>query len=48
MKETIKIKTSWDDVTLNDFIQLQQISQSNIDETYMLSNIISVLTGESL
>lgn len=44
----MKIKNSWNEVTLNEFIQLQQIAQSNIEETFMLSNIVSVLTGKSL
>lgn len=44
----IKIKSSWDEVTLNEFIQLTQIIQSNIPEDYQLSNIVSVLTGKSL
>lgn len=44
----IKIKNSWNDVTFGEFVQLQQIIQSNIDESYMMSNIVSVLTGRTL
>lgn len=44
----IKIKNSWDEVTLNEFIQLTQIIQSEIPEDYQLSNIVSVLTGRTL
>ena len=44
----IQIKNSWEEITLNDFIQLQQIIQSEIDETYMMSNIVSLLTGKTL
>lgn len=45
MPNQINIKTSWDEVTLNDYIQLQQIITSNIPEDYQLSNMVSVLTG---
>lgn len=44
----MKIKSSWGEVTLNDFIQLTQIIQSEIPEDYQLSNIVSVLTGRTL
>lgn len=44
----MKIKSSWSEVTLNEFIQLTQIIQSDIPEDYQLSNIVSVLTGKSL
>lgn len=44
----IKIKNSWDEITLNEFIQLTQIIQSEIPEDYQLSNIVSVLTGRTL
>jgi hypothetical protein len=44
----MKIKSSWNDITLNEFIQLTQILQSEIPEDYQLSNIVSVLTGRTL
>ena len=44
----IHIKSSWNEVTLNEFIQLTQIIQSEIPEDYQLSNIVSVLTGKTL
>ena len=44
----IKIKNSWNDITFGEFVQLQQIIQSNIDESYMMSNIVSVLTSRTL
>ena len=42
------IKKSWDEVTLNDYIQLQQIVNSNIPEDYQLSNMVALLTGLSI
>lgn len=44
----MEIKSSWNEVTLNEFIQLTQIIQSEIPEDYQLSNIVSVLTGRTL
>ena len=44
----MEIKSSWSEVTLNEFIQLTQIIQSEIPEDYQLSNIVSVLTGKTL
>lgn len=44
----MKIKNSWGEITLNEFIQLTQIIQSDIPEDYQLSNIVSVLTGCTL
>ena len=44
----MEIKTSWNEITLNEFIQLTQIIQSDIPEDYQLSNIVSVLTGKPL
>lgn len=41
----MKIKNKWEDLTLNEVLQIQQIISADINDTYKASNILSVLAG---
>lgn len=42
--KTIQMVNSWDEVTISQFIQIQQIVDANISDTYKSVNLVSVLT----
>lgn len=44
----INMVNQWDEVTISQFIQIQQIVGANISDTYKSVNLISVLTGMSV
>lgn len=44
----MKIKNRWEDLTFNEVFQIQQIISADINETYRASNIIAILSGESV
>lgn len=46
--KTIQLKTDWSEITFNEFQQIDQIINADINETYKMSNILSLLSGESL
>lgn len=46
--EKIEIKNSWNQVTVNEFIQLEQLLQADIPESYRTSHVVALLTGKSL
>ena len=46
MKKQITIKTGWENITLKEFEQLDQIMQSDIPADYKAVNILSVISGE--
>jgi hypothetical protein len=41
----MKVKNSWEELTLNEVLQIQQIISADIDETYKASNLLSILSG---
>lgn len=47
-QQTIKMVNSWEEVTIGQFIEIQQILFANISDTYKSVNLISVLTGISV
>lgn len=47
-ENTINIKSSWNDITIKDFIQIQQIKNSEIDEIDKEFEILSILTGKQI
>lgn len=46
--KTIRMVDNWEELTIGQFIQIQQIIEANIPETYKTVNLISVLCGESI
>jgi len=46
MEKTIRLKNSWEAITLKEFEQIEQIANADIPEDYRVVNILSVLTGE--
>ena len=42
------MKNSWNQVTVNEFIQLEQLLQADIPESYRTSHVVALLTGKSL
>lgn len=46
--EKIEMKNSWNQVTVNEFIQLEQLLQADIPESYRTSHVVALLTGKSL
>lgn len=44
----IQMKTSWDEITLNEFIQLDQLIHADIPDSYKTSNIVALLCNKSL
>lgn len=46
MKNNIKIKTSWEAITLKEFEQIDQIMHTDIPADYKAVNLLSVLSGE--
>lgn len=43
----IKIKDNWGDITLNEFIELELILNSDIPDSYRTTNILSLLSNRS-
>lgn len=41
----MNIKSKWDELTLNEVLQIQQIISADINDTYKASNILAVLAG---
>lgn len=41
----IRIKNSWESITYDDFIQIHQIAEADIPETYKTVSLLSVLSG---
>lgn len=46
--KTIQMVNSWDEVTISQFIEFQQILEANISDTYKAVNLISTFTGEEV
>ena len=46
--ETIEMKNCWEDVTLNEFQQIDQIRTANIPVDMMALNLVSILCGKSV
>jgi len=44
----INMVNQWDEVTISQFIEFQQILEANISDTYKAVNLISVFTGEEV
>ena len=44
----ISMVNSWEEVTIGQFIQIEQIATADIPDTYKAVNFVSVLTGESI
>lgn len=47
-ENTINIKSSWNDITIKDFIQIQQIKNLDIDEISKEFEILSLLSGKTI
>lgn len=45
---TIKIKNSWEDLTWDEYSQIEQILNTNIPSDYKAVHLVSVLTGKSV
>lgn len=41
----IYMKNKWEDVTLGEFIQIEQITKSDTDDNFKVMNVIAVLSG---
>lgn len=46
--EKIEMKNSWNQITVNEFIQLEQLLQADIPESYRTSHVVALLTNKSL
>lgn len=46
--EQIKVKSSWEELTVGEFVQLEQILKSDIPESYRTANVLSLLSGKTL
>lgn len=48
MKENISIKTKWEDLSLKELIQLNELNSANLDEYTLSLNILSILTDKPI
>ena len=46
--EKIDVKNSWNQITVNEFIQLEQLLQADIPESYRTSHVVALLANKSL
>lgn len=42
------MKSNWNEITVNEFIQLEQLLKSDIPESYRTLNVVSLLDGRSI
>lgn len=46
--ENLSMKTNWDEITLDEFIQLDQLIHADIPDSYKTSNIVALLCNKTV